>query len=53
MMQTSRRFQIASSLARILRRQFGINDQIAEGHFPSQRERGQYVSIARDGCYLD
>ena len=51
-MQTSRRFQIASSLARILRRQFGINDQIAEGHFPSQHDRGQYVSIARDGCHL-
>lgn len=51
-MQIHRRFRIAPSLARLIRKERGINEQIAEGHFPPHPERGQYVSISRETCFL-
>lgn len=51
-MQVYRRFRIAPSLARLIRKERGISEQIAEGHFPPHPERAQYVSISRDTSFL-
>lgn len=51
-MQVHRRYRIAPSLARLIRKERGINEQIAEGHFPAHPERGQYVSISRENSAL-
>ena len=46
-MSTSRRFLIASSLARLIRKERGGN-RVTEGHFPNQADRSSYVFIEGD-----
>lgn len=46
-MSTSRRFLIASSLARLIRKERGGN-RITEGHFPNQADRSSYVLVDGD-----
>lgn len=51
-MQVYRRFRLAPALARLLRKERGINERFAEGHFPAHPEREHYVSIAPDESHL-
>lgn len=46
-MSTSRRYLIASSLARLVRKERGGN-RVTEGHFPNQADRSSYVIIDGD-----
>ncbi|NIX75019.1 hypothetical protein [Microvirga terricola] len=46
-MSTSRRYLIASSLARLIRRERGGN-RVTEGHFANQADRSSYVIIEGD-----
>lgn len=46
-MSTSRRYLIASSLARLIRKERGGN-RVTEGHFPNQADRSSYVIIDGD-----
>src|SRR5690606_19566321 len=46
-MSTSRRFLIASSLARLIRKERGGN-RLTEGHFPNQADRSSFVVIDGD-----
>ncbi|MBF9232627.1 CYTH domain-containing protein [Microvirga alba] len=46
-MSTSRRYLIASSLARLIRKERGGN-RVTEGHFPNQADRSSYVIIEGD-----
>jgi CYTH domain-containing protein len=43
-MATSRRYLIASSLARLIRRERGGN-RVTEGHFPNQADRSSFVVV--------
>lgn len=43
-MATSRRYLIASSLARLIRKEKGGN-RVTEGHFPSQADRNSFVVV--------
>jgi CYTH domain-containing protein len=43
-MSTSRRYLIASSLARLIRKERGGN-RVTEGHFPNQADRSSYVIV--------
>jgi CYTH domain-containing protein len=43
-MSTSRRYLIASSLARLIRKERGGN-RVTEGHFPNQPDRSSYVIV--------
>jgi len=43
-MSTSRRYLIASSLARLIRKERGGN-RVTEGHFPNQTDRSSYVIV--------
>lgn len=51
-MKNDRRFLLASSLARLVRKERGITGRVAEGYFPSQPDRSQFVSIEPDHCHL-
>ena len=44
-MSSSRRFLIAPSLARLLRKERGVEGRIVEGHFPGQYGRTHFVSF--------
>jgi len=46
-MSTSRRYLIASSLARLIRKERGGN-RVTEGHFPNQSDRSSYVIVEGD-----
>jgi CYTH domain-containing protein len=46
-MATSRRYLIASSLARLVRKERGGN-RVTEGHFPNQADRSSYVVVEGD-----
>ena len=46
-MSTSRRYLIASSLARLIRKERGGN-RVTEGHFPNQADRSSYVIVEGD-----
>lgn len=50
-MSTSRRYLIASSLARLIRKERGGN-RVTEGHFPNQADRSSYVVIEGDKGHL-
>lgn len=43
-MSTSRRYLVASSLARLIRKERGGN-RVTEGHFPNQADRSSYVVV--------
>lgn len=47
-----RRFLIASSLARLIRRTQGTAGRIVEGHFLAHAHRSHFVSIEPDRCFL-
>src|SRR5689334_15483442 len=47
-----RRFLIASSLARLIRKQQGVVGQVVEGYFPAHPNRDLFVSLEPDACYL-
>jgi len=47
-----RRFLIASSLARVIRKQRGMVGQVVEGYFPAHPDRDLFVSLEPDVCYL-
>ena len=47
-----RRFLIASSLARIIRKERGVEARIVEGHFPGQFGRTHFVSIEPGHAFL-
>jgi CYTH domain-containing protein len=51
-MVVERRFLIASSLARLIRRERGVTTRIVEGHFPPRPDRSQFVRVERDECFL-
>lgn len=51
-MPSARRFLIAPSLARLLRRERGIGERIVEGHFPGQFGRTHFVSFEPPRAYL-
>ena len=46
-MVTSRRYLIASSLARLIRKERGGN-RVTEGHFPNQADRSSFVVVEGD-----
>lgn len=47
-----RRFLIASSLARLIRKTQGTAGRTVEGHFPAHTHRTHFVSIEPDRCFL-
>jgi len=47
-----RRFLVASSLARLIRKEQGISGRIVEGYFPDRPDQEHYVSIEPDHAYL-
>src|SRR5215204_1754845 len=47
-----RRFLIASSLARIIRKERGVEARIVEGHFPGQYGHTHFVSFEPGHAYL-
>src|SRR3954454_17990913 len=47
-----RRFLIASSLARLIRKERGVVGQVVEGYFPAHPDRDLFVSLEPDACYL-
>src|SRR3954463_4317895 len=47
-----RRFLIASSLARLIRKERGVAGQVVEGYFPAHPDRDLFVSLEPDACYL-
>jgi len=50
-MSTSRRFLIASSLARLIQRQKG-SLRFTEGYFPQQGDRSSYVQVTENRSFL-
>ncbi len=50
-MAIARRFLIASSLTRLIRKERG-SERVTEGHFPPQAERQSHVRIEKGQCYL-
>jgi CYTH domain-containing protein len=51
-MPNERRFLLAPSFARLIRREQGSSDRIVEGHFPPQADRSQFVRVHSRGCEL-
>ena len=51
-MSSSRRFLVASSLARLLRKERGVEGRIVEGHFPGQYGRTHFVSFEPGHAHL-
>src|SRR3954453_11913270 len=47
-----RRFLVASSLARLIRKEQGVTDRIVEGYFPPRPDRDHFVSLEPDHAYL-
>src|SRR3954464_13495343 len=47
-----RRFLLASSLARLIRKDCGMAGRIVEGYFPARPDREHFVSIEPGPCYL-
>src|SRR5215217_2377445 len=47
-----RRFLIASSLARLIRKEGGMAGRIVEGYFPARPDRDHFVSIEPGHSYL-
>ena len=47
-----RRFLIASSLARLIRRDQDMVGRIVEGYFPARPERDHFISIEPGHCFL-
>src|SRR3954464_918281 len=47
-----RRFLIASSLARLIRKEHGVAARIVEGYFPARPDRDHFVSIEPGHAYL-
>ena len=50
-MAIARRFLIASSLTRLIRKERG-SERVTEGHFPPQAERQSHVRLEKGQCYL-
>src|SRR3954465_12542772 len=50
-MSHTRRFLVASSLARLIRKERG-GDRVTEGYFPNQADRSSYVHIDGDNSSL-
>jgi CYTH domain-containing protein len=51
-MVTERRFLIAPSFTRLIRKELGSSGRIVEGYFPPQPERNQIVRVDRNRCEL-
>jgi CYTH domain-containing protein len=51
-MKTTRRFLLAPSLARLLARDRGINQQIVEGYLSAQPGKNQFVRLEADQCHV-
>jgi hypothetical protein len=49
---TQRRFLIASSLARLIRKEGGVAGRIVEGYFPARPDRDHFVSLEPGHSYL-
>src|SRR3954465_4369505 len=47
-----RRFLVASSFARLIRKEGGMAGRIVEGYFPARPDRDHFVSIEPDHSYL-
>src|SRR5215213_9782011 len=47
-----RRFLVASSLARLIRKEGGVAGRIVEGYFPARPDRDHFVSIEPGHAYL-
>ena len=47
-----RRFLIASSLARLIRKEQGIASRIVEGYFPARPDWDHFVSLEPGHCFL-
>ena len=47
-----RRFLVASSLARLIRKEQGMAGRIVEGYFPARPDRDHFVSIEPGHSYL-
>ena len=47
-----RRFLIATSLARLIRKERGVVDRIVEGYFPARADRDHFVSIEPGHSFL-
>jgi hypothetical protein len=47
-----RRFLVASSLARLIRKEGGMAGHLVEGYFPARRDREHFVSIEPGHCFL-
>ncbi|GEO19097.1 hypothetical protein MAE02_67930 [Microvirga aerophila] len=51
-MKTARRFLLDPSLARIIMRECGVDQQVIEGYLSAQSGRNQFVRSEADQCYL-
>src|SRR3712207_5230003 len=49
---TQRRFLIASSFARLIRKEGGVAGRIVEGYFPARPDRDHFVSLEPGHAYL-
>lgn len=49
---STRRFLIASSLARLLRKERGVEGRVVEGHFPARARRMHFVSFEPGQAHL-
>jgi len=47
-----RRFLIASSFARLIRKERGTMSRVVEGYFPAHPDRDHFVSIEPDRSFL-
>src|SRR5689334_14673777 len=47
-----RRFLIASSLARLIRKEGGVTGRVVEGYFPARPDRDHFVSLEPGHAYL-
>ncbi len=47
-----RRFLMATSLARLIRKEQGVAGHVIEGYFPARPDRDQFVSLEPNHCYL-
>ena len=47
-----RRFLVASSLARLIRREGGVAGRVVEGYFPARPDRDHFVSLEPGHSYL-
>src|SRR3954471_12002444 len=47
-----RRFLVASSLARLIRKEGGVAGRVVEGYFPARPDRDHFVSLEPGHSYL-